>query len=175
VFACTGQAAHKEITMKNMVKLQAMLRIAGIIALTAVIVFSMAACWLAEEKEDIPADIAFPEALAGTTEDEDGITWDIDGSNESTGNYQTVRFCNIRNLHNGYFYYRGYFEYGGLWPSYNLKSVNGDSYTVGYYKSSTDSLQTEVTFTAKVSGNKLTISNSTGESDWNGTYTKKTN
>jgi hypothetical protein len=38
VFACTGQAAHKEITMKNMVKLF------GIIALTAVIGFSMVAC-----------------------------------------------------------------------------------------------------------------------------------
>jgi hypothetical protein len=144
--------------MKNMVKLHAMLRIAGIIALTALIVFTMAGC----DPEPEESRILWPEALAGAPES-GGIYWDND---DSTSYYSTVHFDNMSQ------YYHVSIDammfIGG--DHYRLESKNGDSYTVENFGGNT--------FTAKVGADgKLTISDSTSYiyKGWNGTYTKRAN
>jgi hypothetical protein len=115
--------------MKNMVKLQAMLRIAGIIALTAVIVCTMAAC--TPEEAGNPTDPLFPAALAGTAladtyptyTTDGGITWErYDGEPQRT---YSVRFVNVSDEYGNTY---GWFPPNG--EEYILRSVNGDSYTV---------------------------------------------
>jgi hypothetical protein len=138
--------------MKNTI-LARFAHLIGIIALTAVIVFSMAAC--DPEPEDNSGNnngykpVHFPETIAGTTGV--GLYWD------KVDVYGSIFFKNESELDSGY-----------MENGYLLKSKNGDSYTVEYS-------HTEYTFTAKVGADgKLTISDSS-YSSWNGTYTKRAN
>jgi hypothetical protein len=149
--------------MKNMVKLF------GIIALTAVIVFSMAACDPEGENND-PTYALFPAALAGTTED--GITWERP-QNEYGHDFYFAVFWNAP-------FYEGGEVVGHFCnrtdkdssSRYSLVSVAGDSYSV---KLDMFVNSEPIQFTAKVgTDGTLTISDYPYlYSDINGTYTKR--
>ena len=163
----------------------AVMRSIAIIAMAAVIGFSMAGCNLSYEDDDEDNNnqrIFFPEVLAGTV-NYGGVLWDKDGESEY------VVFKNT--AHNGV--YRAYFSCNSIFD-YVLNAKNGDTYTVRRYwdwnEEENDYYQSIFIFTAIVGvDGKLTISNATlikdapsyyssiaqAVNDLNGVYTIKEN
>ena len=175
--------------MKNTKKWNAILRMAGFIAIVAMIGFSMASCEQLFNKggdDDNDQSIFFPEVLAGdnSTWEGSGVRWNKDG--ESV-----------------YVVFRNYFSQGSRRTSFSftdnpssfsLNAKDGDKYTVWRYSGwNADEEKDEYaifSFTAIVEADgKLTISNATLIEDvpshitsiahavdsLNGTYTKAAN
>jgi len=140
--------------MKNFLRLKAICKIAGIIAMVAVIGFSMTAC------DDGSSNTVprFSDALAGNG-DNSHITWKNDVNNKSLSFYHGS--SNVRD------------SITSSPSDYNISGAlygkNGDTYTC---KKQGDN--TEFSFTAVVgSDGKLTISNAPIIYFPDGTYTKQ--
>jgi hypothetical protein len=141
--------------MKNIVKLKAMFRIAGIIAMAAVIVFTMAACGEKDSDGGDGIDSAAFAQLEGQ--------WRHDTEN------RYLKFSHTP----GYVYPSVMIEFrDGTYRNGNsIESLTKDKVsTVG-----DDDGGNVISFNFSVSGNKLAITNWSGSSyaaEYNGTYTK---